>query len=152
MNISKSLIWFLNPIQLSHTEQMFLQTLLYPVTSLWQVFCQLSSLTIAYPNLGSNSSSLTFLVPMFSSCRTNSYHTTLCRFHSSSFPTKCILLEMCLVCLVYLPFLSIHIADLLFNIMRGACYETTYVSLFKKSSFITLICDRAIPALHAALY
>ena len=51
MNISNSLSWLLNSIQCSHSEHILLQTLLYTVTSILQVFCQLSSLTIAYPNI-----------------------------------------------------------------------------------------------------
>ena len=50
----------------------------------------------------------------------------------SPFLTKRILLAMCLVCLIPLPFLAMHIADLLkINILK---------------------CAKAIPAVHAALY
>ena len=152
MNISNLLSWILNSIQSSHSEHIFLQTLLYPITSLVQVFFQFSSLTIAYHNIGFNSYSLTVLVKKFDSCRPPSHHTVLCSLHSSSFITKWILLSMCLVRLVYLQFLAMHIADLLSNITRGDCYVTTYVSLFRKSLFGILKCYRSIPELHATLY
>ena len=44
--------------------------------------------------------------------------------HVSSFLTKFILLEMCLVCLVSLPFLAMHIEDLLFKTIKGASSGT----------------------------
>ena len=70
---------------------------------------------------------------MYSNFRHPSHHTFLCRLHSSPFITKWILLEMCLVCLVYLPFLDIHTSYLISNIMRGTYYGTTYEYLFISS-------------------
>ena len=77
MNILNSLSRVLNSIPLSHSEHIVLQTLLRPVTPPQKVFCQLSSLTIAYPNIGFNSSSLTFLVPMSVSCRNPPHYALL---------------------------------------------------------------------------
>ena len=119
---------------------------------IWQVFCQLSSFTISYTNLGFNSSSQTVLVIISSSCKTPPYHTVLWKFHSSPFHTKCIPLEICLVCLVYLPLISMHRADLPFNIMRCSCYGTTYGSMFNNSILGILKCSRSITVVHAALY
>ena len=48
--------------------------------------------------------------------------------------------------------ISIHTADLISNIMRGACYGTTYVSLFRNSLFSILNYNRASPSVHAELY
>ena len=59
---------------------------------------------------------------------------------------------MCLVCLVSYTFLATHTADMLPNIMRGACSGTTYGSLFRNSLFIILKRDRDIPAVHAEFY
>ena len=56
------------------------------------------------------------------------------------------------MCMVSLPFLTIHIADLLSNIMRGACFENTYVSLFRNSSFSILKFARAITSVFAVFY
>ena len=133
MNISNSLSLFLKSIQSSHSEHIVLQTLMYPVTPLWQVFCKLSSIAIGYPSIGFTASSLTFLVIISSSCRPPSHHTALWKFHYSPFLAKCILLEMCLVCLVYLTFLAMQIANFLSNIIRGACSGTTSVSIFNNS-------------------
>ena len=152
MNILNSLSWFLNSIQYSHSEHIVFHTLMYPVASIWQVLCQFSSLTISYYNLWFNSYSLTFLVPMSDSCRTPSHHTVLWKFHYSPFLTKFVILEIYLVYLVSLKFLSIHISYFIYNIMKGACYGTTYVSLFKNPLFSILKCDKAIPAVHAYLY
>ena len=130
MNISNSLsLVLLNSIQLINSEHLVLKTLLYHINPLLQVLCQLSSLTILYPNIVWNSYPLPLLVPMSDKCRPLSYQNVLCRLHSSPFIKKCILLEMCLVCLVSLPLLSIHTSDLLSNIMRGAYCGNTYVSL-----------------------
>ena len=133
MNISNSFSQVFNSIQLSHSEHIVLQTLMYPITPLVKVFCQLSSLTIAYSNMGFNSFSLTLLVPISSSCRPPSHHTILCRLNYYSFFTMCILLEICMACLVSLPFLAIHKFNLLYNIIRSAFNETTSVSLFINS-------------------
>ena len=62
----------INPVE--WFRKMFLQTLLYPVIPILQVFCQLSSLTISYPNPGLNISSLILLVPMYVSYRPPSPH------------------------------------------------------------------------------
>ena len=104
----------------------------YPVSydPIVQVFCQLSILTIVYSNRGFKLSPLILLVPMSDNLRSPSHHTILCRFHSSPFLTKFILLEMCLLCLLYLPLLDIHKSDLLSNIMRDDYYGTTSGSLF----------------------
>ena len=93
---------------------------------LYKCYVSCKSLTTAYTNLGFNSSSLTLLVPMSEKCRLPSHHTFLCIFHSSPFFTKWILLEILMVCLVYLPLLAIHKYALLSNILRGACSGTTY--------------------------
>ena len=84
-------------------------------------FYQFSSIAIEYPNLGFNSSSLVLLVPGYVSCRSSLHHTIVCKFHYSPFFTKFILLEMRLVCFVSLPFLDMHIADLISNIIRCVC-------------------------------
>ena len=95
------------------------QTILYSITPLVQVFClRLSILTIIYLIIGVRSGSLKFLVPMSANCRPPSHQSILCILHFSPFLTKFILLEMCMVCLVYLPFLAIHIADILSKTMK----------------------------------
>ena len=58
-------------------------------------------------------------------------------------------MEMCLVCLVSLPFLSIHTSGLQSNILRGACSGITSGYLFKNSLFRIMKCARAIPEVHA---
>ena len=125
---------------------------MYPVTTLWQVFCKLSNLNIEYLNLEFNSYSLTLLVTMSTSYRPPLYHIFLCKLHSSQFLAKCILLEICLVCLVYLPFLAMQIADFLSNIMGGACSGTTYGFLFNNSLFGIMKFVRSIPSVRAELY
>ena len=152
MKISNSLRWILKSIQLSHSEHIVLYNLLHPITQLVKVLCTFSSLTIAYPNLGFNSSSLMFLVPMSSNYRSTLYHTVLCIFNSSPFSIECIILEICLLCLVSLPFLATNKDDLLSNIMRGACYGTTSGSLFRNSIFSILNFSRSINKVHATLY
>ena len=141
-----------NSIQLSHSYHIVLHNLMYTVTPLLQVFCQLSIITISYPNLGLNSSSLTLLVPISVNCISPSHHTVFYKLLSSTFLTNCILLEMCLVCLVFFPCLDMHIADLISNIIRGAWSGTTSVYLFRNSLFRILKCARSITALRAALY
>ena len=70
------------------------------------VLSQFSSLTIIYFILGVLSVSLTFLVPMSANYRPPSHQSIFCILHFSPFLTKFILLAMCLVCLVSLPFLA----------------------------------------------
>ena len=61
-----------------------------------------------------------------------SHHTALCKFdYFFSFLTKCMLLEMWMVGFVSLPFLAIYISDSVTNIIIGACFVTTYGSLFR---------------------
>ena len=86
------------------------------------------------------------------SFRPPSHHTVLWKLHYSPFLTKCIILEMCLVCLMYLPFFTTNIPGLTSNIIRGACYETTPGSLFNNSWFIIPIWARAITAVNDPLY
>ena len=57
----------LNPVKSS--EHTFIQTLLYPITSIVQLLYKLLSITIVYTNLEFNLSSLTFLVPMSNNFR-----------------------------------------------------------------------------------
>ena len=54
--------------------------------------------------------------------------------------------------MVYLPFLAIHTADLIYNIIRGACSGTTSVSLFKNSLFRIQKFARVFSKVHATLY
>ena len=152
MKNSNTFSQILNSIQSSHSKQTVTQTLVYPITPLSRVFYQFSILIIACPNLGFNSYSLTFLVPMSDNCRPLSNHTVFFRLHSLPFLTNCILMEMCLLCLVYLPLFSIHTAYLLSNIIRRDCSVTTYVSLLNNSLFIILDYGGAVPAVHTILY
>ena len=152
MKISNSLCQILNSIHSSNLEHIVLQDRLYPTTPPVQFFHQLSSLTIAYTNPGFNSSSLTFSVPMSDNFRPSSHHTFLCRFYYSPFLKRWIFLEMCLVCLVFLPFFSIHTSYFLSNIIRGYCSRTTYGSFLGDSLFIVLKCARVIPVVHSTLY
>ena len=142
-----------NSIYSIHSELLFLMNILYYIIPLVQVFClQFSSLTIIYFILGAISGSLTFLVPMSANCRPPSYQSILCMLHFYLFLTKLILLAMCLVCLVSLPFLAMHIADLLSKTIKGASFGTIFGSSFKNSWTKILKCAKAIPAVHAALY
>ena len=145
MNVSTSLSQIFNLIQSSHSEFIVHHNLLYTITPILQVFCQLSSILIAYPNLGFNSSYLTVLVPMSDSFIPFSCHTYLCKFLSWPFLTNCIILVMCLVWLMSLPILAIHTYDFISNTMRSACCGTTSGSLFRNSLFIILKCGRSIP-------
>ena len=52
------------------------------------------------------------------------------RMHFLRNGEKCNLLAMCLVCLVSLPFLALHIADLLSKTIKVASSGTMSVSLF----------------------
>ena len=151
MNISILLISILNSIQSSSSEHIAIHTLIYPITPLLQVFCKFSILTISYPSIVFNSYSMTLLVPIYDSFRPASRPTVLCRLHSFPFITKCNILEMWLVSLVCLPFLYMHTAYLISNIIRCACYGTTYVSLFIKSLLGILKCDISIPTVYATL-
>ena len=136
MNISKSLSWIIKSIHSSHSEHIVLQTLVYHITPCSQVFLQFSIIAIAYPNLWFNLSYITFLVPMSKNCIPPSRHTVVCKLHSSPFLTNYILLKICMVCLVSLPFLSIDKADLLSNLWEvlvmepylGPCLETHYLA------------------------
>ena len=92
---------------------------------------QLSKLTTIYLILRFKSFSPTFLVAMSDNCITPPHHSILWIFQFSPFLTKCTLLEICLVCLVYLPLLSIQTADLIPNIIRGDSYGTISVCLLK---------------------
>ena len=84
--------------------------------------------------------------------RTTSHRTVLWIFHSSPILTKWITLEMWLVYLEYLPLLAIHKDDLIYIIVRGAFYGTTYGSLFKNSLFIILKCTIAITEVNDIIY
>ena len=121
----------LNPVK--SPERFVFQTLLYSITYIVQVICSFSSLTIAYTNLLFNSYSLTFLVTMSDNCIPPSHHTVLCKIHSLQFLTKWILLEICIVCFVYLPLLSTYTDYLISNITRSDCYGTTSGYLFIRS-------------------
>ena len=124
MKISNLLSQIFNSIQLINSEHIVLQTPLYPITPIVQVFYKLSNITISYTNPGFNSYSLTLWITMSADCRPTSHQTLLCRFHSSPFFTKWIILAMCMVFLMPLPLLDIHTFYFLSNIMRGVCYET----------------------------
>ena len=65
---------------------------------------------------------------------------------------KCILLALGMLCLMYLPLLSIHKAKLISNIVRDAYYATTSRYFFSNSLFRILKCARAITAVHHLLY
>ena len=94
------------------------------------VLYQFSIITIIYFIIDVKWCSPNILVEMSTNCRTPSHQSILCIFHFSQFLTKCILLAMCLVCLVSLPFLSIHIKDLLYNTIKRSSSGTMYRSLF----------------------
>ena len=51
-----------------------------------------------------------------------------------------------------LPLLAIQIDNFTSNILRGACYRTTSVSLIKNLLFRILKCTRSINAVHAVFY
>ena len=152
MNISNSLSQLIKSNHSSISEHILLQNFLFPVTPLWQGLFQLSSLTIVYPNLGFNSYYLTLMVLIFVSFIPPSHHTVLWKLQYSPFLKELVLLEICLVCLVYLPLSAMQIADFLSNLIKDAFFGTTYVSLFKNSLFIILECASAIYAVHAELY
>ena len=127
----------------------------YPVfchPSCTSVLYQLSIITIIYFIIGVKSCSPTFLVAISANCRPPSHQLILCILHFSPFLTKFIILEMCLVCLVSLPLLVIHIADLLSKTIRGAFYNTISGYLFNNSLINILKCAKAITLVHAELY
>ena len=130
---SKLLSLVLNSIYSSHTELLFhrLSCILSPL--LYKCPVSVFSITIIYFILGVRSGSLTFLVPMSANCRPPSHQSILLILHFYPFLTKCILLEMCLVCLVSLPFLAMHIADLLSKTIKGNSSGTMSGSLFNNS-------------------
>ena len=97
------------------------------------IMSQLLSLTIIYFILGVRSGSITLLVPMSSNFRPPSHQSILCLFHFYPFLTKCIILEICLVCLISLPFLAMHIADVLFKTIKGYFSGNMAGSLFNNS-------------------
>ena len=115
------------------------------------MFRRLSSLTIVYSNLVFNSSSITFFSPISDDFRPPSYHNFLYKLNALQFLTKCILLQMCLICLVSLPFLFIH-TKFISNMIRGAYSGTTSGYLFISSLFSIMMCANSIPAVHATLY
>ena len=77
------------------------------------VLYQLSSLTIINFIFGVKSCSPTLLVAIYTKFRTPSHQSILCILHFSPLITNGILLAIYLVCWVSLPFLAIHISDLL---------------------------------------
>ena len=142
-----------NSVQSSHSDILFFITVPYYITLLVQVFClQFSSLTIIYFILGVKSGSLTFLVPMSSNCRPPSHHYIVGILNFSPFLKKCIILAICLVCLVSLPFLAMHMADFLSKTNKGASLGTMSGSSFNNLLTYILKCAKAIPAVHATLY
>ena len=116
------------------------------------VMSQLSSLTIIYFILGVKSWSPTLLVAMSANYRPPSHQSIVCILHFYPFLTKFILLEIFLVCLVSLPFLSIYITDLLAKTIRGSYSETMSGYLFKNSWINILKCAKSIPEVYAVLY
>ena len=75
-----------------------------------------------------------------------------CAFFIFTIPHNSTILEMYLVKLVSLPFLDLHKADLLSNIIWGAYSGTIYVSVFNNSLINILKCAKAIPDVHSELY
>ena len=69
MKISNQLSRIINLIQLSHSQYIVFHAFVYPITPLVKVFYPFLILTIENPNIGINSSSLTFLVPMYANIR-----------------------------------------------------------------------------------
>ena len=135
-----------------HSEHIVLNNLLCPITPLLQVFFQLSSLDIAYTNLGFISYYLILLPVISASCRPPSHQTVFWKMRYFPFLIKFTSLVMFLLFLVSLPLLAINTADFISTIIRGACYGTTYGSLFRNSFFSILKCARAIHVVNDALY
>ena len=108
----------------------------YPLSchpSCTRVIYHILSLNMIYFILLFKSFYPTLLVAMSDIWRNPLHHSIWCIFHFSPFLKKCTLLEMCLVCLVSLPFLAIHTEELLSNIIRGDASGTLSGSLFKYS-------------------
>ena len=101
--------------------------LCHPIVQVFCLICQVSLI------LGIKSCSPKFLIKISSNCRPPSHQSILCIVHFYPFLTKYILFEICRVCLVSLPFLAVHIADLLSNTITGASYGTISGSLFNNS-------------------
>ena len=59
---------------------------------------------------------------------------------------------MFLVCFVSLPFLATQTYDLISNIMRGDCSETTSGSLLISSFFRMMKCTNYISEVNAEIY
>ena len=78
--------------------------------SFTSVIHQLSRLSVMHFILGFKSLLPTFAVAIYDNCRPPSYHSILCIFIFSPFLLKCALLEMLLLCLVYIPLLAIYTA------------------------------------------
>ena len=138
---------------MSHIEHLATQTLLYLVTPLVQ------ELSLSFQDLpwyiwilGFKLFSPTFLVANYFNCRPPSHKSILCMLHFLPFIKKYILLEIWLVCLVYLPFLYIQASDFLSIIIRGDVSGTISWSLFKNSRINTLKCAKDIHAVYAALW
>ena len=64
---------------------------------------------------------------------------------------KCFLHSVCMVCLVFLLFLAIRKHNLLSNLFRGGCSDTTYGSFSRTSLFCILKCDGAITEVYDEL-
>ena len=94
------------------------------------VLSQLSSHIIIYFILGVKSCSPTLLVVTYTYCRPPSHQLICYILKLSPFLTKCVILEMCLLCLVSLPFLAIHTSYLPSNIIRGSSSGTISGSFF----------------------
>ena len=152
LTFSKWLSEVVNLTHMSHIEKPVLQTFMFSITSLVQLFtisCQAFPWNISFWDLNQSlqNSELQYL-PI-----SDLVHTIQsCAIYILPFLTKCNLLAMCLVFLVPLPFLAVHTADFLSKIIRGASYGTISGSLFKKLWIHILICAKAIPAVHSALY
>ena len=106
-------------------------------------------ITVIYFILGVKSCPPTFLVAIYANCRLPSHQSILYILHFSPFLKEIVLLAKCLVWLVSLPFLAIHIVDLLSKTIRGASSGTMSGYLLKFSWFNILKYAKAIPAVHA---
>ena len=94
----------------------------------------------------------TFLVAISDNLRPLTHQSILCILHFSPFLTKFTLLSICLIFLVSLPFLAIHISDLLSNIIREPSSGNIHGSLFNSLWINILKFAKASPEVHAALY
>ena len=88
---------------------------------------------------------------MSANLSSTSHQSILCILHFSPLLTKCILLEIFLVCLVSLPCLAIHTAELLSDIFSGASSNNITVSLLNNSLINILKYAKGIPSVHAEL-